>query len=347
MAFTRWWWPFLLLAALAMALIAPLVLPGYAVSILSLVLIGALLASSVNMLAGQVGLLSLGHAGIAATAAYAVAWASLRDLGTPIQLALAMVATLAVSAVYAITTMRTRGIVFLMITLALGMIVFGLALRLASVTGGQNGLTGIARPDPLGDPTSFYVFTLAVFAIVLLGLGLLRRSPFGLSLRGVRDSESRMASLGYSVPAIKFWATMISGAIAGLAGVLIVWQAEFMSPAVASFSRSALAVVMVIIGGTGTLIGPLVGATVVVGTEHWLSSYVERWPTLLGLVFILVVLFARRGVVGELTVVTARRRREGQAPQGPSPSAAAGLLPAAGLSSPRDCEQQSQKEERE
>jgi len=100
---------------------------------------------------------------------------------------------------------------------------------------------------------------------------------------------------------------MLSGLLAGIAGVLIVWQAEFISPNVASFSRSAMAVVMVILGGTGTLLGPLIGAGVVVGTEHWLSSYVERWPTLLGLVFIAVVLFAPGGVVGAVT-----RRRQGE-----------------------------------
>lgn len=297
-------WRLVLLAlGLIATLAAPLVVSTFGVSILSLIFIAALLASSVNMLIGQVGLLSLGHAGIAASAAYAVAWATVRDQDLVVQLVLAALATLAVSAVYAITTMRTRGIVFLMITLALGMIVYGLASRLASVTGGQNGLTGITRPAALADSSVFYGFTVAVFALVLAGLYVLNRSPFGLTMRGVRDSESRMASLGYSVASIKFVAIMISGMLAGAAGVLAVWQAQFMSPAVATFGRSAVAVVMVIVGGAGTLLGPLVGAGIAVGTEHWLSSYVERWPTLLGLTFIAVVLFARRGVVGELSAV--------------------------------------------
>ncbi len=209
--------------------------------------------------------------------------------------------TLAVSAVYALTTMRTRGIVFLMITLALGIVVYGLALKLSTITGGQNGLTGIDRPALLASPTAFYLLTVVAFVLAVAFRAIVARSPFGLVLRGTRESESRMSSLGYSVSKAKFLAVMLSGLLAGSAGVLIVWQAEFISPNVASFSRSAMAVVMVILGGTGTLLGPLIGAGVVVGTEHWLSSYVERWPTLLGLVFIAVVLFAPGGVVGAVT----------------------------------------------
>jgi branched-chain amino acid transport system permease protein len=287
-------------AAIALLAAAPLVLPPFVITVLSLVFVAGLLASSVDLLAGQVGLVSIGHAGIAAASGYAVAWATVHEHGLVVQLGLAVALTLVTSAVYAITTMRTNGIVFLMITLALGIVVFGLALKLSTITGGQNGLTGVRRPDALADPAAFYLLAAAVFGAAVVVRWLLARSPFGLVLRGVRESESRMSSLGYSVIRAKFVAMMLSGALAGIAGVLIVWQAQFISPNVASFSRSAMAVVMVILGGTGSLLGPLVGAGVVVGTEHWLSSYVERWPTLLGLVFIAVVLFAPGGVVGAL-----------------------------------------------
>jgi branched-chain amino acid transport system permease protein len=216
-----------------------------------------------------------------------------------------------VSVLYALTTMRTAGIVFLMITLALGMTVFGLALKLSSVTGGQNGLTGIRRPEAVDEWWQFYFFAAAVFGLCLLALGAISRSPFGLVLRGIRESPSRMTSLGYSVTTAKFVAVVISGAFAGCAGVLLVWNSEFMSPSVASFPRSALAVVTVILGGTGTLLGPLVGAGIVVAGEYWLSSYVERWQTVLGAVFILVVLFAPRGVVGMIAAWTRRSRKEG------------------------------------
>jgi branched-chain amino acid transport system permease protein len=276
------------------------VLPRFVVYLLTLTFIAALLAGSVNLLAGLAGLVSIGHAGIAAAGAYGVAWAAVHDVGLPAQLGVAAALTLAVSVVYALTTMRTTGIVFLMITLALGMTVFGLALKLSSVTGGQNGLTGIRRPEAVDEWWQFYFFTAALYGVCLLVLGVVARSPFGLTLRGVRESPSRMTSLGYSVTAAKFVAVVISGVFAGSAGVLLAWNSEFMSPSVASFSRSALAVVMVIVGGTGTLLGPLVGAGIVVAAEYWLSSYVERWQTVLGVVLILVVLFAPRGIVGGL-----------------------------------------------
>jgi branched-chain amino acid transport system permease protein len=216
---------------------------------------------------------------------------------------------------YALTTMRTSGIVFLMITLALGITVFGLAVKLSSVTGGQNGLTGIRRPEPIGEWWQFYFFTAAVYGVCLLAMAAVARSPFGLTLRGVRESQSRMTSLGYSVRAVKFTAMVVSGGFAGLAGVLLAWNSEFMSPSAVSFPRSALAVVMVIVGGTGTLLGPLVGAGIVVATEYWLSSYLERWPTVLGVALILVVLFAPRGIVGGLeglagTLAQRPRRKE-------------------------------------
>lgn len=299
--------PTLVIVMLVAAAAAALVFPPFVLSVLSLVFIAAVLASSVNMLIGQAGLLSLGQAGIAASAAYGVAWATVNGHGLPVQLGLALLVTLATSAAYGITTMRTRGIVFLMITLALGMIVFGLVFRLASITGGQNGLTGIDRPAVLADASIFYLATIVVFAVTVGVLWIVGRSPFGLTMRGVRDSESRMASLGYSVASIKLRAVMLAGLLAGAAGVLAVWHAEFVSPATATFGRSALAVVMVILGGTGTLIGPLVGAGVVVGAEHWLSSYVERWSTVLGIVLVAVVILAPRGVMGALAVRVSRR----------------------------------------
>jgi branched-chain amino acid transport system permease protein len=316
--------PAILAAVAAVLALAPFVLPPHLVTLVSLVFIAAMLASSIELLAGQAGLVSIGHAGIAAAAAYAVAWATLRDEGLAFQLGLALVVTVVVTAVYALTTMRTSGIVFLMITLALGIVVHGLALKLSSITGGQNGLTGIDRPPAIANPTVFYLVAGSAFAAAAAIRWRLAHSPFGLVLRGVRESERRMASLGYSVARAKFGAVMLSGLLAGVAGVLTVWHAEFMSPNVASFGRSAMAVVMVILGGVGTLLGPLVGAAVVVGTEHWLSSYVARWPTLLGLVFIAVVLFAPGGIVGAL----ARRRSGGT---GTRPSVA-GLGSTAGAS---------------
>ena len=279
---------------------APYVLPPFLVSLLTLVFISGLLATSVNLLAGEVGLVSIGHAGIAAAAGYGIAWATVNGMGVGASLVVAFVLVLVVSAIFGLTTMKTKGIVYLMIALALGMVCYGLAFRLSNITGGQNGLTGIERPGPVDLWWQFYFFAAAVFVLALLFVALVRRSPFGLTLRAIRDSETRAASLGYSVAGAKFVATLLSGLLAGAAGMLAVWNAEFISPATVSFGRSAMAVVMVILGGTGTLMGPLVGAGVVVGFEHMLSSYLDRWPTLLGLVFILVVMFMPNGIIGQL-----------------------------------------------
>jgi branched-chain amino acid transport system permease protein len=197
--------------------------------------------------------------------------------------------------------MRTNGLVFLMITLALGVVVYGLALKWSTVTGGQSGLTGIRRPEALRDAWVYYYFSFWVLVAVLVVLAVVSRSPLGLTFRGVRDSESRMASLGYRTPAAKFVAIMLSGLVAGIAGVLTVWNSQFISPSVAAFHVSAMAVIIIIIGGVGAPLGPLVGAALVVAIQHWLSSYVERWPTLLGLLFIAVVILLPRGVVGVIS----------------------------------------------
>ena len=160
----------------------------------------------------------MGQAGIAAAAAYGVAYATVRGHDVVIQVGLALVVAVVVSAIYAVMTMRSRGIVFLMITLALGMMVFGLAFKLASVTGGQNGLTDIDRPALIAESWRFYLVCAAAFVTGSLLLRHVSRSPFGLALRGVRESESRMSSLGYRVAAIKFGAVMIAGLVAGAAG---------------------------------------------------------------------------------------------------------------------------------
>ena len=317
-----------LLVTLALAVAVPYVLRSYYVSILALAFIAGLLAASVNLLAGQMHLVSIGHAGIAASAAYAVGWASHHGYGYAVQLGLALVVTLLVSAVYGVTSMRTSGIFFLMVTLALGMVVFGLAYRLSRVTGGENGLTGIWRPPMVAQTWQFYYLCLAVLVLAVLALRVVERSPFGLVLRGIRDSESRMSSLGYSVAAYKFSAMIISGVVAGAAGVLSVWHAEFVSPASANFLRSALAVIMVIVGGVGTWLGPLIGAGLVTGAEHLLSTHVERWPAVLGLVFIAVVLFAPNGIVGAVRDLTGRLRRS-RARRGRPPAASSVGTPVA------------------
>ena len=287
---------------------------AYVISLVSTIIIAGMLAATVNFLVGDGGMASLGHGAIAAASAYGAAWASKQGFDPGMQVVFALGVTLVVSFVYGVLSMRTSGIYFLMVTLALGMVVYGLAYRLSNVTGGENGITGIRRPEWIFEYWTFYYFILGAFILTTLLLWVVSRSPFGASLRGIRDSESRMRSLGYSVASYKLAAFMMSGTLAGFAGLLAVWHTHFVSPSAAGVHRSVLLFVMVILGGVGTVFGPLIGAAIVVLVENVLSNTVERWPTILGLIFILVILFAREGIMGSAAKLV-RRMQRGQ----PSP----------------------------
>lgn len=281
---------------------------GFLVSLTTTILIAATLATSVNFLAGQVGMVSLGHAGIAAAAAYGAGWASKQGMDPAMQALIALGMTLLVSLIFGLLSMRTSGIYFLMVTLAVGMLIYGLAFRLSSITGGENGISGISRPAWMDSYWVFYYVVLAAFVLATAGLWIVSNSPFGASLQGVRDSESRMRSLGYGVRGYRVGAFMMSGTVAGLAGLLGVWHTHFVSPSTAGVDRSIHLIVMVILGGIGTLLGPLIGAAIVVLVENVLSSHVDRWPTVLGLIFILVILFARAGIAGSIRRLVRRMR---------------------------------------
>ncbi|AYY13343.1 branched-chain amino acid ABC transporter permease [Actinobacteria bacterium YIM 96077] len=285
-------------ALLALAFALPYMVGEYYISLASMVVISAILASSINMLAGDAGLVSLGHAGIAAASGYGLAWASRQDYDLWVQLAVAAAMTLLVSALFGLVSMRTRGVFFLMVTLAAGMICYGIAYRWSDVTGGDNGLTGIRRPEIIAPYWNFYFLVLGALVVVTVLVLIVSRSPFGLVLRGIRDSESRMRSVGYNITAYKFAAMMLSGTVAGAAGAVFVWHAEFVSPAIGDFNSSALALIMVVLGGIGTVSGPILGATTVVLIEQALSTYVDRWMTVLGVLLIASVLFAPQGLAG-------------------------------------------------
>lgn len=301
------------LALLGGLLVVAIALPylgasGFIVSLVSTILIAATLASSVNFLAGNGGMVSLGHAGIAAASAYGAGWASKQGFDPGMQVVFALGMTVLVSLIYGLLSMRTSGIYFLMVTLAVGMLIYGLAFRLSSVTGGENGISGIKRPEWMESYWMFYYVVLGAFVLITAALWIVGNSPFGASLRGLRDSESRMRSLGYSVRSYKLGAFMVSGSVAGLAGLLSVWHTHFVSPSTGAVDKSVHLIVMVILGGIGTLLGPLIGAAIVVLVENVLSSHVDRWPTILGLIFIFVILFARAGIAGSTRKLFRRLR---------------------------------------
>lgn len=285
-------------AGLAVAFSAPMVLRPYLVGLLSLTLISALFAMGINLLAGWAGLVSVGHAGIMASAGYGVAYVATEGGGHGMQLAAGFGIGMLVSVLFGVMSMRTSEVYFLMITLALGMVVWGLTYRLAGITGGENGLRGILRPPPVAAYWNYYYLCLGVFLACFALFWLITRSPLGLVLRGLRDSESRAMALGYNPPLYKCYAFVVSGVFATIAGVLFVYYNQFISPATAEFLQSGIGVLMVILGGVGTLTGPLVGAAVVTWMENVVSGFIGRWPTVMGLLFIVVVLFARDGLVG-------------------------------------------------
>jgi branched-chain amino acid transport system permease protein len=279
---------------------------SYTVSLAQTILIAAVLAASLNFLVGDGGMPSLGHGAIAAASAYAAAWGSQQGFGPGYQVLLALGITLIVSLTYGVLSMRTSGIYFLMVTLALGMVIWGLAYRWSGVTGGENGITGVKSPEAIAPYWIYYYVVLGVFLAATGLLWVVSRSPFGASLRGIRDSESRMRSLGYNVSAYKVGAFMISGFVAGTAGLFAVWHTYFISPSSAGIGRSVLLIVMVILGGVGTVWGPIIGASIVVLVENVLSTSVQRWPTMLGLIFIFVILFARAGIAGSINKLLKR-----------------------------------------
>jgi branched-chain amino acid transport system permease protein len=174
------------------------------------------------------------------------------------------------------------------------------------VTGGENGLRGSIRPPLLVPHRNFYWAVLAVAAPVSIAMWRFARSPFGLTLRGIRDSESRMRSLGYDVTLHLFIGFTASGFFAGVAGVMYAFFNNFVSPSTVALAQSVEALLMAIVGGIGTLFGAFVGAATVILLQNTVSMYTERWPTALGLVFIIVMIFAPEGIVG--TIIRLHRR---------------------------------------
>ena len=292
--------------ALAVALLllatVPLWIRGtYYVNISSQILFYAIFALGVNVLAGYAGLVSLGHAGLFGIAAYSGARIMNDGHGHLVVITGALALTLLAAAVFAVLALRGTGLGFVMITVALGQIVWGVAYRWISITNGDNGIAIRGRPSPLGfslvSPSSFYWATLIVFLVAVTSMAVFVASPFGASLRGTRDQPRRMNALGYHVWMIRFLAFLFSGFWSGVAGLLYLYYNQFVSPQAVALTASAEALLMVIAGGTATLLGPIAGAAVVVIVKNVASAYIERWNFVLGAIFVVIVVFMPEGLV--------------------------------------------------
>lgn len=302
------WLPFAVAALLALL---PFTIGEYFVNLASQVVIAIVFASSLNLLAGYGGLTSLGHASFLGISAYTAAWlATHLGLGHAVTAPAALLVTTAAGMLFGWISLRASGLGFLMLTLALSQIVWGLAYRLVSITNGDNGISGITRPHPFGwdldVSRNYYWFALAIGFACVMAMKRLIESPFGATLRGTRDQPRRMAALGYNVWAIRWVTFVLASFFAGVAGLLYVWFHKYIHPSATAVPVSAEALLSVIAGGAGTVYGPALGAVVVVVLKNYASAFIERWNMMLGLVFLFIVIFMPAGLVAGM--VSLRRR---------------------------------------
>jgi branched-chain amino acid transport system permease protein len=287
---------------------------GYLVSLGARVMIFAVAAVALDLLLGFGGLISFGHAAFIGLGAYAVGILAAHGISDVL---IALPAALVVSALFALLTgivcLRTRGVYFIMITLAFGQMVFFTASSLAPY-GGDDGLTIAARNTLLGFPVikNDRAFYYVVF-VCLLGSYLFCRalvaSRFGRVLRGAKENPVRIGTIGFDVYRFQLVGYVIAGTLAGLSGFLLANATEFVSPAYMSWQRSGELIIMVLLGGLGTLNGAIIGTAAYLLTEEWLSGYTENWKVIFGPVLVIVVLFARGGLIGLATQLVRRHGR--------------------------------------
>jgi branched-chain amino acid transport system permease protein len=293
------------LALVTLAAVAPFV-SSYVLILITQALVLGIIAMSVDLLLGYTGLPSLGQAAYLGVGAYLTAILATKygfGLGGGFWLVvvLGMLAGAATAAIFGLFAVRAGGVYFLMITLALGMCVWGLAYRWNSLTGGDNGINMPGRPDlgvALSDDLNYFYLVLAFFAASLAALAVLVRSPFGKSLVGIRERELRMRILGYNTWLHKYIAFIIAGAFGGLAGVLWAHLTGIVSPSDVILTTSVDVLLMVVLGGPGTLVGGAIGAGVVVFLREYLATVVPWWQYVLGTVYVLTILYLPGGLMG-------------------------------------------------
>jgi branched-chain amino acid transport system permease protein len=270
----------------------------YYINLASQIFIFAVFAASINLLLGYGGLPTLGHAAYLGVAAYFSALCALKlGWGHFAAAPAALVGTTLMAAAFGLIALRATGLGFLMLTLALSQVLWGTALRWVSMTDGDNGLRGLARPFGLDDAKSFYYFSFVITVFAIAMMARFVSSPFGAALKGTRDQARRMSALGYDVWLVRWITFIYAGFWGGVSGLLFVYYHKYIHPVSLSLANSAEGLLAVIAGGSGTLAGPLVGAAIVMLLKNYVSAYVERWNMLLGFVFVVIVVFMPEGVV--------------------------------------------------
>jgi branched-chain amino acid transport system permease protein len=310
-----------LFALLCAVLAAAPLTSDYVLGILSEILIFAIFAMSLNLLIGYTGLMSFGHAAFFGMSTYTVIalgvhlgisgwWGALAGIA----------ASTALAAVIGLCCIRVAGVPFLMLTMAFSQLLFAAALKWRSITGGTDGLVGFVQPELFGvalgtSASARYAMVALGFVLVLCFLWCLVRSPLGSIFIGIRDNEQRMRAIGYPVQRFKLIAFTISGGLAGVGGALYAMFNAFVSSDILHWQLSGDAMIMVVLGGGGTVFGPAVGAAIFLLLKNFISSYNEYWALWVGVAFILCVMFLRQGVWGALTGRTAAWQAKRQAGQ--------------------------------
>jgi len=309
------------MVAVALVLIA-IVVPNtnsFVILLATRALAFAILVMSVDILLGYTGLPSLGQAAYLGVGAYLTAILATRyqfGLGFDfwVVVVLGILSGAALAAVFGLLAIRASGVYFLMITLALGQCVWGLAYRWNSLTGGDNGINLRQRPKfgiDLSNEVTFFYLVFALFAASLLLMYVLVRSPFGRSLMGIREQELRMKILGYNTWLHKYIAFIIAGAFGGLSGVLWAHTAGIVSPVNVELPTSVDALLMAVLGGSGTLVGGVIGTFIVFGLREFLSTLVPWWQYVLGIVYVATILYLPTGLMGIPERLRQRRAKSG------------------------------------
>jgi branched-chain amino acid transport system permease protein len=294
-----------LVALLAVVIIVPMS-GSFVVLLVTRALSFAILAMSVDLLLGFTGMSSMGQAAYFGVGAYLTAVLATKfhfGMGWDFWLVVVMGILIgcALAALFGLFAIRAGGVYFLMITLALGQCVWGLAYRWNSLTGGDNGINMTGRPSfglNLSNDVTFFYLVFAFFALSMLALFVLVRSPFGKSLAGIRERELRMQILGYNTWLHKYVAFIIAGGFGGLAGVLWAHTNGHVSPETVVLTTSVDSLLMVVLGGAGTLVGAAIGAAIVFGLREFLSTLVPWWQYALGAVYVLTILYLPMGLMG-------------------------------------------------
>jgi branched-chain amino acid transport system permease protein len=292
----KYWWLGLIFIG---ALILPLVVGEFWVHVAVEILILGLFAVSFNMIFGYMGQLSFGHAAYYGVGAYATGLLLVKaSIPLPICLAASMIAAGICALIFGYFCVRLTGIYFAILTLAFGQLMYYIIFQWYSFTGGDDGLQGVVPPDFLFGANSYYYFTLVIVTAALIAMWFISRSPFGYTMRAIRENADRTRFLGINVRRYMLINFIIAGMFAGLAGGLLGPFNRSVAPDLCNWHQSGVPVFMTVIGGPLGFLGPMIGSVIFTFLMAFVTGFTEYWPLTIGLIIIFVVLFMPGGVLG-------------------------------------------------